>query len=391
MFARLMPRSCSTLSVFVSYSHEQRALGEEIAQALKNAGHDVFFDLESIPASGDYNDRIRCAIEEADRFVFIASKEALAPGKFTLTELQFARERWPIPAGKVIPVLIDDRVRVADLPVYLRSISVMKVEGNAVAEIVGAVQKTRRIGTLCKSVTFGASTLAAVAALYAGAGLGIRGHPTDVVLIPPQSIHFRPAVDAPLRATEQTAADWASSNLSVTIMPVSYTHRTEPGRRARILKETVELSIGGKALPYRAAYVVEITDAPCGDRWFCIKGNAGVETLEPGASINRETMFAAATAEAPSWRQFIEDLLSKPGLAVTASFRSTIEVSEDTGPKRLEMRADCGIDTEQLRLQLEKAGFRPGGDSKPTHIETDCLQAPTVPTVAAGAASPGKN
>ena len=48
MFARLLPRGCSRLSIFVSYSHEQRMLGEEIAQALKNAGHTVFFYLVNI-------------------------------------------------------------------------------------------------------------------------------------------------------------------------------------------------------------------------------------------------------------------------------------------------------------------------------------------------------
>ena len=81
----------------MSYASEQRRLGEEIAQALKNAGHDVFFDMESIPAGGDFNDRIRNAILDCDRMVFLASRQSVAPGKFSLTELQFAKERWPRP------------------------------------------------------------------------------------------------------------------------------------------------------------------------------------------------------------------------------------------------------------------------------------------------------
>ena len=374
MFARLLPRGCSRLSIFVSYSHEQRMLGEEIAQALKNAGHEVFFDRDSIPASGDYNDRIRCAIQEADRFVFLASAEALAPGKFTLTELQFAKERWPTPEGKVLPVMIDRSVSIPDLPVYLRSVSVMSVEGSAPAEVVNAIDKTRSIGTLCRSVTLAAVAAALLAVAYVGLGLDKRGPLTDVVLVQPNKIHFRSLAEAPLRPEQKGGStDWAASPLTVTVMPVAYTHRTEPGRRARILEETVDLVIAGASQTYRAIYIVEITDALCGDRWFCIKGNAGIETLEPGASIRRETMFVPVRSDATSWRSFVDTVLTSQDLTVAVTYRASVEVSEDAGPRRLDMRVDCRIDTREMRNEMEAAGFRAGANVKPVNLEPKCL------------------
>lgn len=387
MLARFLPRSCSALSVFISYSHEQRRLAEELAQALKNAGHDVFFDVDSLPASAEYNDRIRSAIDEADRFVFIASKQALEPGKFTLTELQFAKQRWPAPQGKVVPVLVNDGVKVSDLPVYVRSVSVMTVQGNAVAEIVDAVQKTRRTGRLCKSVTAAAAASLVAGLAYVGGGFTVGLQPTDIVLMPPQGIHFRPVVDAPLKPDgSEPIKDWAASPLTVTVMPVAYTHRTEPGRRARVVRENVDLTFAAMKHEMRAIYIVEITDAPCGDRWFCIKGNAGVETIEPGASINRETMFVLLRPEEMNWRQFVDAMLATSDLLMTVEYRAVVEVSEQGGPKRIELRQRCGIDTASLRASLEKAGFKAGGDSKPVYVETDCLQQPDPSTPASASA-----
>jgi hypothetical protein len=51
-----------------------------------------------LPAGESYNDRIRAAIGESDLFLFLISPEAVAPGRYTLAELDFARERWPHPS-----------------------------------------------------------------------------------------------------------------------------------------------------------------------------------------------------------------------------------------------------------------------------------------------------
>ena len=108
------PRACSRLRVFICYASEHRPLAEEIAQTLRNNGHTVFFDRDSLPPGHDYNDRIRRTIKSVDRFVFLASRSALAHGKYTLTELDFVKSRWPAPQGVVFPVIADRQLDPAE-------------------------------------------------------------------------------------------------------------------------------------------------------------------------------------------------------------------------------------------------------------------------------------
>ena len=374
MLAGLFPRTCSALSVFVSYSHEQRPLAEEIAQALKNAGHEVFFDRDSIPGAGDYNERIREAVNDSDRFVFLASRESLTPGKFALTELQFAKERWTSPADRVFTVIVDRAMKPADLPAYLRSVSVIEPMGSTAAELVAAIHKTRRVGTLCKAVTALGMFAAMGSAAAAYLGMPFGGRPTEVVLMAPQKIHFRSQVEAPTRPNApQASTDWVGSPMTVTVMPVAFTHRTEPGRRARVQKETVDLEIDGKVDAYRALYHVEITDQMCGERWFCIKANAGPETLEPGRSISRETLFIPVERQSWSWARFIDAVLTKPELSVKVAYKADVEVSEASGIVTRKLTSRCRIDTKQMRKDLEQAGFKAGATSRPVFLEPDCI------------------
>jgi hypothetical protein len=358
-------------------------MGEEIAQALKNAGHLVFFDRESLPASADYNDRIRTAIAGSDRLVFLASKDSLAPGRFTLTELQFAKEHWPVPSGKVLPVIVDTDLKPSDLPVYLRSVSVMDVSGNATAEVVAAVDKTRKTGWFCKTVS-GLTGLATAAGLaWFALGAPTIRSATNVALLPIQDIHFRSAGDPPFPTNAPGASTvWTNTPVSVTIAPVAYVHRTEPGKRARILSERVELQFGDKSLPFKALYVVEITDDRCGDKWFCIKSNAGPETLEPGKTITRETMFHTDSGAPLLWRDFVDSILTRKDLTVRVVFSTRIETAESGASGPAEIVQTCGIDVAQLRMGMTENGFNVTDPIKPVYLQGKCIATPNPKTTA---------
>jgi hypothetical protein len=159
------------MQIFLSYASEDRALTEEVALALTGAGHDVFFDRSSLPAGGDFHSRILVAVGKADLVIFMASAHSLAGGAYTLTELKFAREKWPHPKGRVITV----RLPSADfdsMPAYLKSVTVLEPEGNVAAEVVsavnaiGAVDDGRR-RLLIGAVAGGVATLAGAAGLWA--------------------------------------------------------------------------------------------------------------------------------------------------------------------------------------------------------------------------------
>jgi hypothetical protein len=128
------------VNVFLSYAAEDREFAESLQLALAGAGHDVFFDRESLPAGAEFHTRIRQAIERSDLFVFLVSPESVARGSYCRTELKFARDRWPHPAGGVLPVM----ARVTDfatIPAYLREVTIEQPEGNAAAEVLALVAK----------------------------------------------------------------------------------------------------------------------------------------------------------------------------------------------------------------------------------------------------------
>ncbi len=107
-------------TVFLCHASEDKTAAERIQLALASAGYKVFFDEESLPPGGDYHARIREAIRECDIFIFLISTSSVAQGKFTLTELKFARDRWPSPVGRVLPVNLDN-LSTTEIPAYLRS------------------------------------------------------------------------------------------------------------------------------------------------------------------------------------------------------------------------------------------------------------------------------
>src|SRR5690349_1020049 len=128
------------MDIFVSYASEQRGIAEEIAIALREEGHEVFFDRSDLPQGDAYNERIREGISEADLLVFLVSPESVTPGRYTLTELEFAQEKWSSPGGHVLPVIARETPSHA-IPAYLRAVVMLRAAGSLPAEVVSAVAK----------------------------------------------------------------------------------------------------------------------------------------------------------------------------------------------------------------------------------------------------------
>jgi hypothetical protein len=126
------------VKVFLSYASKDRGLAEEVELALLARGHKVFFDKASLPAGGDYQFRIESAVRESDVFVFLVSANSVASGSYALTELRFARERWPHPKDKVLPVRLDGTPW-ESIPPYLRAVTILEPEGSVPSEVATAV------------------------------------------------------------------------------------------------------------------------------------------------------------------------------------------------------------------------------------------------------------
>lgn len=154
--------------IFLSHASQQVAVAEAVAVALRNAGHDVFLDKDSLPAAQSYDDRIRAAIGRSDMFLFLISPQSVDSGRYTLTELKFARERWPRPGNKVLPVMAVD-TPIADIPVYLRALNILKPEGNLVAEVAALVEERGSAGPAMRVAATAAAALLVIGGLGGGA------------------------------------------------------------------------------------------------------------------------------------------------------------------------------------------------------------------------------
>ena len=131
------------MKIFLSHPSEITPLAESIELALTAEGHDVFCDRSDLPAGEVYNERIRSAVTSSDLFIFLITPESVTPGRYTLTELQFARESWPSPAGHVLPVIVAPTDKNL-VPAYLKAVTYLEPQGNLSAAIAAAVARIRR-------------------------------------------------------------------------------------------------------------------------------------------------------------------------------------------------------------------------------------------------------
>lgn len=132
------------MKIFISYSSSDRDVAEEIQLALLGEGHEVFFDMDSLPAGGNYHARIDDAIQLAELLIFLISPDSIAPGSYALTELKFARTKWRHPKDRVLPVRLLDTPWTA-IPAYLKSVTILEPAGNIAAEVLAATSALRSI------------------------------------------------------------------------------------------------------------------------------------------------------------------------------------------------------------------------------------------------------
>lgn len=368
---------CSSRRLFLSYSSTDRPCAEEIAQSLTLDGHEVFFDRHSLKASDHYGERIRDAIGKADALIYLISRDSVSEGSYTLSELHFAQARWPSPAGRIFPVLIDDKIPIEALPVYLRAVHVLRPGGNIAAEVAAAVHRSRHVRKRCWVLALGLLALFIGLCVWLWTPSSLQR--ADIALQPIEKVHFRPLQEPPSDTSDVDApTDWSLSPVTVTLMPIAYNHRTEPGHNARILNESLHLSLGGRIVPYKWMYVVEISTKRCAD-WLCVTRPVGPATLEPGrTSEPRETMFLPAGSESISWREFFDYVMSAqdPQLAVTLHYK--LDLPTGSGSVEVTRETVCYIDVEKARSAFSSLGYSLDGNVDPPFMQSPCLLSPPL-------------
>jgi hypothetical protein len=225
------------VKVFLSHASEQADVARGIEIALRGEGHSVFLDRSVLPPGETYNDQIRDAIARSELFVFLVSPEALGSGRYTLTEVQLAEERWPRPAGHLLPVMVKP-TDLRAVPAYLKGVTILEPRGDVPAAVAAAVARLSR-PWWWRLVRQSAAVLGlgALLAASAGAWWGYQRWLTSTEVTSllatggaqhrsgdyagAWDTHARAAVLAPRRrdvalAQEQVAMDWLD-NIRVTV------------------------------------------------------------------------------------------------------------------------------------------------------------------------------
>ena len=131
------------MKIFVSYAAEDREAAEEVAHSVRGRGHTVFLDRSSLPPGGNYEQQIENAIRRSSLMVFLITTDSIAEGRFTLTELKMAQEKWRSARDRVLPVMLRPTPYGA-VPSYLRAVTIMEPKGNAPAEIAQEIDRLAR-------------------------------------------------------------------------------------------------------------------------------------------------------------------------------------------------------------------------------------------------------
>lgn len=121
----------ATPNVFLSYTSSDLATAEQLYFSLKHNHCNVFFDRSTLSVGEEYNMAIYKAVRCSDVFVFLISNSSIKPKKYTLTELKYASTQ---PNLKLIPVLLDETTVFDNIPAYAKSVTILRPEGNLVAE-----------------------------------------------------------------------------------------------------------------------------------------------------------------------------------------------------------------------------------------------------------------
>lgn len=155
------------MKIFLSYASQDREIAQSINHALREQGHDVFFDREDLMPGEEFHNQIRQTIERADLFVFLMSEHAIDPGSYTLNELGIAEKVFKKASGRLLPVMLQP-ISMDRLPTFAMSVTLLQSPGNIPAAVADAVhriaQKQRR-----NSFTKIGAGVAAIALIGAGA------------------------------------------------------------------------------------------------------------------------------------------------------------------------------------------------------------------------------
>ena len=97
------------MRVFISYGHPESEICRRICQALKNRGHDPWFDAENLHHGLDWREEITLGLSKSDRVISCLSRHSVRDPGVCLDELSIA---VGIKGGNIQTILLEDENKI---------------------------------------------------------------------------------------------------------------------------------------------------------------------------------------------------------------------------------------------------------------------------------------
>lgn len=115
------------MQVFISHSHETKALAKKVGEALNRAGLDVWNDEQEILPGDNWAEKIGQGLESSQAMVVLLTPEALN-SPTVLRDIEYALGRKTF-NNRLIPVLVgsEENIPLQKLPWILKRLNVIKL------------------------------------------------------------------------------------------------------------------------------------------------------------------------------------------------------------------------------------------------------------------------
>jgi len=115
------------MKVFISHSHETKALAKKVSEALKRAGLDDWNDEQEILPGDNWAEKIGQALESSEAMVVLLTPEVLN-SPTVLRDIEYALGRKTF-NKRLIPVLVgsEENIPLQKLPWILKRLNMIKL------------------------------------------------------------------------------------------------------------------------------------------------------------------------------------------------------------------------------------------------------------------------
>lgn len=341
---------CSKMKVFISYAREDHLIAKKIFLALADENCEVFFDENSI-LSGNFRKKIMSSIDTCDIFIFLVSSKSLDDNKFVQSELSRIKQRLPSPNGKVIPIIIDEKITVEELSnkdIYLTSNHVVSLGGDITVKTVNAVNDARFIKRKCKLI-MAVFLFFFIMLLIFLTYHSVVPNRADVELIKPKKIEFRTLKNPPsCGKKEPTKIDWLTADTALTAMNMTYSNQT-PGKvgKVRVLDVKASLFIeSAEPIEYEWFRIVDTRNnakRESGSAWISDIATAGSFTLNSGSTRSDELLFKPIRYKSNPWKEFVSNQIMNNYPKMSVSISANIEYYGPLGNSKKWIDVDCKL------------------------------------------------